>query len=1476
MLNAKVAPAAESTSDASGLRTCATGLGTVMRDLGRLSPQLEPVVWRYGRHRERCRAVFEAQSHEGVADAACVSVYEAHETAQRVAKGQVKEADHQELVDASLVLDAAERSVKAVHDSVESHLEQRRGYTAMVKYLVTTSLLLIVVVAQRGFGSDRTDMYQAIQGEMFGVTTTVTFGGVEVQSRITAYDAILDWIETRILDTIFVDEVCGDGVCTAPDEAPFFHASDEARVFSSCEADCGSVATRKVRVDFVDPWKLWYATKHMEMAVKYGWAGRDASRWNAADRLPDAGWNLCAVNKTEYGTFVDVCIFDGDFEIDGNWYRNSELNINSSNFGKSYELDLFDATWELRIAYVNFSWPSLGDGTVPPQAFPAVRGEICFEDAATGAFTQECTSWAPCPDSTDCKCNFYETEYVCFDDQGTWNSWDSSYVDFGSSMSTQWLGRWWGINVSDVATLDDLRDANVSNLDDDLWHLFSGTCGETYYLYLVDSFDDGGWNTARLTITDLATGEEVVSDAYVPEDESWAYYELRMCPTGTYAITVTPDCDLNGAGGVFWELNRASTSTWTSGEDCIDSCDPFNTTSCTRDCSAFSSCTWYTRRRLAADDDASTAVPTTYPTSLSNVFDEDLREVATDNRHFFLSLDACSPASIGDSVCDANNDNAACGWDGGDCCVQTCVPSAAPGCQSLTPADCTSPFELGLDYENCFTTPSDDDAHYGDDDDGAECAPLWPYYVQMTSATEDEIEYHVKQPFTTYEALRSVLAVRDGYVEYAHSKMPSTACGDCATLAHLAQPYQSFRFNVTIESTSTIGMFPHIENLQRERYYVRPNLVLVGPMLTTKRYKRTRCDAVDDVVENSGATETVDKVQTDDDVASCQKDSKPQTPWTMGRERRRRFKANRYDKSPFGTDATFMTASSVYRPTNEIGDFYDTETDVNQWGLPFGFEYRQGSTSSSVQGFPVVFDVNLNVSRYREVLEHVRQGSYIDLRTRQLNFQLALLNAETAYLALVVAKATKLDGGGFGLSTQVNIVDAALYDATTDYYRLAFEIMYLAALVYCLVREAMELDKNYIRDWKNWIDLASFAAQCTLVGGWIAHARACAAVEVPLHAAVYEDFFAVGRILYAGPGLDAVFDLYSDLHALVASNDFYQTVVACTILLSMLQFLKTLHFHPRLGITTSTIFLAGQDLLFFAFLFLFILVMYAVLGLVLFGESLEGFETLGFAFMSLIDINFGEFGSTSAAKTSGNAFIVIFFYSFLIISSLILLNALLAIIVDAYSAVKDAARSTQREVLGVLALQLVGVTTPPKKFYVKSDTLLEAFHKGPSQFDLKDEMPETQPDAPSSKVLLVHLDDVASCVCFDQSMLREVIKLAAMDDEKRQGAPPPDHLDVICYNILEQHGVPLDLNTDNAAELQALARHRELQVYRRFFTTTPLTLAAVALLCSQFCRDDAAAGAPPERPPPSTPAEENEPTTTPIEPCATIKEGPPS
>ena len=209
-----------------------------------------------------------------------------------------------------------------------------------------------------------------------------------------------------VVDTVFADAECGDGVCSRPEEYPsWLPGGDDgaARAFDPCRADCGELnasALVYARVTFADTEKLANAHEAWAAFSDAGYNGYTPSSWGVDAQARVAGWNVCARDKREYGYLVSVCVFDGHGDggafIDGLPYRTTELACATSavagKHGTTYSascpggaapaLALFEGNWELRVDFSGWEMNALFD-----LAYPAVGGYLQFQRAPSAAVT---------------------------------------------------------------------------------------------------------------------------------------------------------------------------------------------------------------------------------------------------------------------------------------------------------------------------------------------------------------------------------------------------------------------------------------------------------------------------------------------------------------------------------------------------------------------------------------------------------------------------------------------------------------------------------------------------------------------------------------------------------------------------------------------------------------------------------------------------------------------------------------------------------------------------------------------------------------------------------------------------------------------------------------------------------------------------------------------------------------------------------
>lgn len=159
------------------------------------------------------------------------------------------------------------------------------------------------------------------------------------------------------------------------------------------------------------------------------------------------------------------------------------------------------------------------------------------------------------------------------------------------------------------------------------------------------------------------------------------------------------------------------------------------------------------------------------------------------------------------------------------------------------------------------------------------------------------------------------------------------------------------------------------------------------------------------------------------------------------------------------------------------------------------------------------------------------------------------------------------------------------------------------------------------------------------------------------------------------------FDVNSDeRNGLIAVTNSLQDVASWTILLRAvavlavillgLRILKSFHSHPHLGVLTRTIASALHQFRWVFVVFVIVILTFSVSGTVLFGDRVEGFSSMGNSLETCINMLFGSFDYSTIQNVYRPAS-MLFYWAYMIIVSLVLLNMMLAIVVDAYAEVSS-------------------------------------------------------------------------------------------------------------------------------------------------------------------------------------------------------------
>jgi hypothetical protein len=225
---------------------------------------------------------------------------------------------------------------------------------------------------------------------------------------------------------------------------------------------------------------------------------------------------------------------------------------------------------------------------------------------------------------------------------------------------------------------------------------------------------------------------------------------------------------------------------------------------------------------------------------------------------------------------------------------------------------------------------------------------------------------------------------------------------------------------------------------------------------------------------------------------------------------------------------------------------------------------------------------------------------------------------------------------------------------------------------------------SYLSSGWNLIDWCNLGLQFMTVFLWVAYAGDASLLNPQLRYDALQRMetrgHMHGRSLELGVGFIDAYRMFEDMERLVMLMDLYLALTVYSVVLMVLRVIKVFDFHPRLGLVTRTLSKASADLYHFLAIFLFVLFSYGTIGHLTFGSTVREFSTFSGSITELLRLLLADLEvARSMVRTDREAlvpFVTFYVWSYVLLVSFLLLNVLLAILVDSYATVKDLAEES--------------------------------------------------------------------------------------------------------------------------------------------------------------------------------------------------------
>eukprot|EP00899_Mesostigma_viride_P017748 jgi/Mesvir1/25975/Mv20957-RA.3 len=343
---------------------------------------------------------------------------------------------------------------------------------------------------------------------------------------------------------------------------------------------------------------------------------------------------------------------------------------------------------------------------------------------------------------------------------------------------------------------------------------------------------------------------------------------------------------------------------------------------------------------------------------------------------------------------------------------------------------------------------------------------------------------------------------------------------------------------------------------------------------------------------------------------------------------------------PFGANPRFLRESSLYVPelVNRTREFF-TPDQLTKQDVPLGFFplHHHGRDI-----FPIFIDMSKSQEEALLWVEYLREGSFLDTATEEVQVEIVTYNGILEYFGLLVVRFQRQPGGVVLISSTVQMFSLDMYNTPAECVRgvgeallvlmvMAGTLSELQQMLACAVKTGSLY--NYFANVANLIDLTSITLFYVCIALWISFlVKYHGGFDIQLSYQPYRTQFETDgerlakmlELANNGTGMLELIDAFEEVEDISRMVDMYSFLTALNLLFTMFRILKLTDFHPRLGIVTHTLARALNDITHYLLVAGVVFISFATMAHLSFGTSLAEFSTLRNSFNTCFLMVVGE------------------------------------------------------------------------------------------------------------------------------------------------------------------------------------------------------------------------------------------------------------
>lgn len=307
-----------------------------------------------------------------------------------------------------------------------------------------------------------------------------------------------------------------------------------------------------------------------------------------------------------------------------------------------------------------------------------------------------------------------------------------------------------------------------------------------------------------------------------------------------------------------------------------------------------------------------------------------------------------------------------------------------------------------------------------------------------------------------------------------------------------------------------------------------------------------------------------------------------------------------------------------------------------------------------------------------EKIDQMEKDLWLDDNTRKVEISLPVYNAEYGIHCLFYCNFFFSRGGHIWK----DIIALNSFDFWfKNWYNFVYDGAWFACLSWIIVTEGREIlhvvkenglkgiKNNYASFW-NMVDWISVVTGLALIAMGYYNMTLTAIMNTKL-----EELGLLSEELYQAEYREKGKEYIEALETEVHYYYYMKMLLSCYPMVIVMRLFKAFGAQPRLALVTNTLKTAQTDLLHFLLIVLTIFFSYMIAATTLFGREVKSFTTPFRSTITCFRAMMGDFDFPEMVDGVGRTDSFVWFFPFVLLIMLLLLNMLMAIIMDAYAEV---------------------------------------------------------------------------------------------------------------------------------------------------------------------------------------------------------------